>query len=500
MRARNPDTIDPATTGSRRLGVVVALMAAVGWAMASAAVSIPGETHVSSPSPDARVPLVIGQGIDQAAVVTLAASSVAESHRLEAMRERNQLGVLPLQNGITRTFDPVTVTLNERAPLSDAPRSFAGGDLVVRNGRVVWSTAVEVVGAYAIRLHLEHAKLPAGTTIFVADHAGGVSDALGTELLTPDGDMWLPPVFGATARLEVQVDHAAITGGDELRFSLGEVAELIDLAADADVWTDCDIDATCVGSGTLSVISDYREAVAHLLFMVGPGAYICSGALVNDAVPGTPIPYLLTANHCFSTQASASSLTSYFDFRSSTCNGSPPSLNSVPHVSGSTLLATNASSDFTFVELSSNPAGTNYYLGWDTAAPTGGTTLHRVSHPAGTAQKYSAGSFNATGGITCTGLPRPNFLYTSAATGSTTGGSSGAPVIKDTGGGQIVGQLYGTCHFTTWDNCSYGTFNWVDGAFATTYSSISAWLGSASSIFTDGFESGNTAAWSSTVP
>ena len=71
----------------------------------------------------------------------------------------------------------------------------------------------------------------------------------------------------------------------------------------------------------------------------------------------------------------------------------------------------------------------------------------------------------------------------------------------DTNGGQIVGQLYGTCHYTTWDNCDYGTFNWVDGAFGTTYGYVSSWLEvSSDPIFYDGFETGNTNAWTTVVP
>ena len=108
------------------------------------------------------------------------------------------------------------------------------------------------------------------------------------------------------------------------------------------------------------MISDYYDAVAHLWFMVGGGGYICSGGLVNDTVNGSWIPYLLTANHCFSTQASATSLNAYFDYRSSTCNGAAPPLGSVPRVVGSTLLATNPSTDFTFVQLNANPTGDNY--------------------------------------------------------------------------------------------------------------------------------------------
>jgi hypothetical protein len=222
---------------------------------------------------------------------------------------------------------------------------------------------------------------------------------------------------------------------------------------------------------------------------------------VADTNPGTTIPYMLTANHCFSSQASATSLIAYFDYRSSVCNGPPPSTASCPKVFGSTLLATSALSDFTFVELTGNPSGDNYYLGWTETAPSHGQEMHRIAHPAGTAQKYSRGTFLAYGGITCGSWPRPHFHYSQAVEGSTTGGSSGSPVIIDASGGQIVGQLKGVCYTAGYDDCNYNTYNWGDGAFGTTFPYISEWLQVEEvPFFEDGFETGDTSGWAAATP
>lgn len=485
----------------RRLLVVVCLLIAVACTGELFATSVPGESHVwLSPMPD-RLPLVIGTEVGFVPAATLPSAVEAEAKQVDALFEHNRLGKLPIQNGFARTFDAVTVTLDDQTQTTESLAPFAGGMLVSRGGQLVWSTAIEVADAYAVRLHLEEVKLPADAAIFVGDASGRTFGPFGAELQGPDGDIWLPPVWGSTAVVEIQVGEASVRAGESLVFSLKEIVEIFEIGVNTKAWTDCDIDATCTDSGTLSMISDYYNAVAHLWFIDGSYAYICTGGLVNDTVGASWIPYLLTAHHCFSTQAPASSLTAYFDFKTSTCDGTPPFLGSVPQVSGSTLLATNASSDFTFVELSGNPSGTNYYLGWTPDAPAHGTTLHRVSHPDGTAQKYSAGSFNATGGIVCPGKDRPDFHYSSPTTGSTTGGSSGAPVIIDALGGQIVGQLLGTCHYTTWDDCNYGTYNWIDGAFGTTYSSISSWIDpELGLIFSDGFENGGFSEWSSHIP
>src|SRR5437763_3828818 len=131
------------------------------------------------------------------------------------------------------------------------------------------------------------------------------------------------------------------------------------------------------------------------------GAYLCAGGRVIGADPTPYIPYLLTANLCFSTQTEASSLTAYVDFSTSSCNAAEPCcIWNYPSVSGATLLDSRAVSDFTFVRLNSMPSGYRWLLGWTTAALSDGTTLHRLSHPAPDhyplAQRYSQTSYESS--------------------------------------------------------------------------------------------------------
>ena len=58
--------------------------------------------------------------------------------------------------------------------------------------------------------------------------------------------------------------------------------------------------------------------------------YLCSGALVSDTDGSTTIPYLLTANHCISTQSAASTLEVFWDYKTASCNGSIPALARCP--------------------------------------------------------------------------------------------------------------------------------------------------------------------------
>ncbi|MBW3670168.1 MAG: trypsin-like peptidase domain-containing protein [Acidobacteria bacterium] len=236
----------------------------------------------------------------------------------------------------------------------------------------------------------------------------------------------------------------------------------------------CLEDASCINTSTLDVVEPARKAVAFLNFVDDDGsAGICSGALVTDTDDNGVIPYLLTANHCFSSSQSAASLEAFWDFRTNGCQGSEPGVSSLPRSNGAALLASSEKTDFTLVRLNSVPAG-RMLLGWDARASVvpHGTLVHRVAHPMGLPQVYSQYRVTTTSG-TCGELPRPDFFYSEKVMGAATGGSSGGPSFLS--GGYIVGQLFGSCGFTD-DFCSTSEYQLVDGALSTTFPTIAQWL------------------------
>ncbi|MFP5284514.1 MAG: trypsin-like peptidase domain-containing protein, partial [Thermoanaerobaculia bacterium] len=139
-----------------------------------------------------------------------------------------------------------------------------------------------------------------------------------------------------------------------------------------------------------------------------------------------------------------------------------------------TLLATSASTDFTFIRLSSIPAGRGL-LGWTTEPVPAGTLLYRLSHPQGFHMAFSATSATTTG-PTCGDAPRSRFLYSGAVLGGTLGGSSGAPVVRSDG--RVVGQLLGACGPNAEEGCDSSS-NTLDGAFSQTFASVASFLNSA---------------------
>lgn len=415
-----------------------------------------------------------------AAKLHAAAETVPEE--LAALREWNDADRLPLKNGFTRPIgDPIVVRLDGAVAAKSGVSALARGVVTAsEHGTIVWSGAVQVESAYRVRLHLTNVKLPEGATLWVYG-AGGTPIGFGKEILY-EGSLYTPSVNGPTVYLEVEIASPK-SAGDGASF---EIRDLVEILPNEGLRTfqpqpndtpSCLIDATCVSTSTFPGIAAARSGIAHLQYMKGASSFVCSGGLLNDKVPAPSfIPYLLTANHCFDTQASASSLETYFDYKTSSCNGVAPPF-PAPQV-GATLLATSTTSDFTFVRLNSVPAGRTF-LGWTSVAQGAGTKLYRVSHPfpdsfnLPAAQRYSDATTSTSFGV-CPNRPLANYLYSVGGLGGTYGGSSGSPVLL--ADGTVVGQLFGACGTAPGDGCDRVNNAAVDGKFSTTFPSIEQFI------------------------
>ncbi|MEM1411326.1 MAG: trypsin-like peptidase domain-containing protein, partial [Pseudomonadota bacterium] len=312
----------------------------------------------------------------------------------------------------------------------------------------------------------------------VANEAGELYGPFGTELMDVHGTLWTPSVYGE--RITLIAATPATTGGASFR--IASVAELFELDAqgqpklEANPKNDlpCAEDAQCIGTSSFSTIEETQSAIGSYTFVSGGSSFVCSGGLVNDTDTETFIPYFLTANHCLSTGAEASTVEVVWDYYASSCNGSAPSRGSLPRSNGATLLRTGEFADFTFLRLSNVPGG-RWFMGWETgrSAISNGTVLHRVSHPGGGPQVYSRTAVSSPPPFSCSGLPTSNYIYSSQLQGGTAGGSSGAPVLLDNG--RIVGQFFGDCGENIDDNCDYDNLA-VDGALASFFGEIATYL------------------------
>ena len=187
-----------------------------------------------------------------------------------------------------------------------------------------------------------------------------------------------------------------------------------------------------------------KHAVAKMTFRSGSYTYLCSGALINN-VRQDGTPYFMTANHCISDSAEASTLVTYFNYEVVGCSGdelSPMTL------TGASLLSTAQPSDYTLLLLNNLPTSAfqPYYAGWDVTDTTT-KMVTGIHHPDGSTKKISIDydsiyenpviiSWEGS-----TDSPISSHWVIGFDEGITGGGSSGSPLFNSND--QIIGQLHG---------------------------------------------------------
>ncbi|MBI2212064.1 MAG: trypsin-like peptidase domain-containing protein [Acidobacteria bacterium] len=390
--------------------------------------------------------------------------------------------------GISRSFaSPVGFDLSVRQSLPVAGERLGGGLFERNDDQLVWTAGFESPGAGAVRLRLEQVDLPAGTAGWVYSRTGevhGPYDLGGAQA----GPFWSNTVFSSTVFLELHLPRGTRAGAEaHLRVAAIEHLESREFAPPPSAGSldealpDCFRDVRCAGGEELAHLEEATHAIALLVFERDGSSYVCSGALVNTT-EGTEIPYVLTANHCVNSAATAKSVEFFWDYRTATCAGQVPDRSVFSRSLGASLLATGAieagEPDFSLLRLSQPPPAGRYYLGWSAAAVIGqgGTEIFRIAHPEGGPQMFSMHSVSEvpTPGE-CANLPRSSFIYSKNVIGATKGGSSGSPAFL-ADGLKIVGQLYGRCGNNLPDSCDAAQNSAVDGAFASYFAKVERWL------------------------
>lgn len=235
----------------------------------------------------------------------------------------------------------------------------------------------------------------------------------------------------------------------------------------------CELDASCADQ-----YATERNAVARMTYVGSDNRYYyCTGTLLNNTRRDLT-PYFLSANHCISTQASATSLRTDWFFRSASCNSFEPTAQTTALQRGATLLYATAAHDATLMRLNdAAPAGATL-AGWDArGTAVTGTAIYGLHHPQGDLLKYSEGQVQSyrncslsAGSITCNpGNAQSDFVNVGWSKGVTEGGSSGSAMFA---GGRVVGTLSGGS-----SSCTVSGGSDVYSRFDRTFSSqIGNWL------------------------
>ena len=216
-----------------------------------------------------------------------------------------------------------------------------------------------------------------------------------------DGEIWTPYTEGDTQLIEVFSPQLVAgstweimkIGHFERSLSAGGGAgeARINFAAGA-----CSPDVACTSNdATLDVaIAERRRSVARITFASGTGLFNCTGTLINSTSQQN---FFVTANHCISTQAEATSITFRWFYEAATCGGNSSNLvpDAVTQSTGAQLVFSNKFVDSTLLRLNANPPAGAVFSDWNATALAAGSSVVSISHPDGDVKKYALGSIQS---------------------------------------------------------------------------------------------------------
>jgi lysyl endopeptidase len=344
--------------------------------------------------------------------------------------------VLDRLAGLTQTKDgsfqfavPVAVDLNP-----------GNSGTLHNNGKeLVWMLGIRSKEARSLNLILEPFNVPPGAYVYIYDSSKKVIRGAFTDSNNTDSRI-LPtmPVPGEELILEYHIpagtqwestlgisqvahDYLGVFGTDgekDNRFGLSQP---------------CNIDINCPDGDIYKI---EKRSVCRIIVK---GIELCSGVFMNNTNQQNRALFI-TANHCIVDQNDADKTIFVFGYESPWCKGPD---GSVAHsLTGSTLRSTNATVDFSIVELSTFPPYVYrpYLAGWDVSGSVPANTV-AIHHPMGDVKKISIDQ-NSPVTATFTNMPaNSSWQILQWEKGTTEGGSSGGPLFDQNK--RVVGILTG---------------------------------------------------------
>ena len=289
----------------------------------------------------------------------------------------------------------------------------------------VWE--VHHPGATYVALHFRELDLAPGDRVVISDPAGHQAVEHTGRGRMNAGTFWARHIKGDTAVLQLVRAEASRQSSFVVdRYAAG----FVDLGSpfEAICGSDDKENAVCYASSH-SAEYDTSRAVARLL--IG-GTSMCTGWLVSAD------NYLITNEHCISTDNDALNTDYEFMAEAPNCNDSNCQLCYQGDVyTGGNLLRDNAALDYALIQITSgDPAATYGWLEIDNREAVPGEQIYIPQHPGGRAKElgiYSSASADASGVCTvfsasespCSGSGYYDVGYYC----DTEGGSSGSPVL-----------------------------------------------------------------------
>jgi lysyl endopeptidase len=244
---------------------------------------------------------------------------------------------------------------------------------------------------------------------------------------------WGPVTDGDTQLIELR-----LPAGSDTRFLRLEVAALSHLLlspygdwdpAKVGESGACNVDVRCE-SAPPAAFTNAKNAVARMIYQEG-GSFVCTGTLLNDTDSSTQVPYLFSAAHCFTSQSTANTLTTFWFYEATACRSNILDTAAARQVSGgASVLVGDRASDVLFLRLNNAPPAGSFFNGWDSSLVNSNTDALFIHHPRGDVKKRSLGRITGLGGSS---LASGSFIKAGYTSGTTEGGSSGCGLLTSNG-------------------------------------------------------------------
>jgi hypothetical protein len=302
----------------------------------------------------------------------------------------------------------------------------------------IWRYRIETNNAKSIQLIFKKFIIPVKAKLFLYnDSHSDIAGAFTSKNVQQDSTFVLADFVGNHLIIEYFEPENPEFAGEVILGSVSQAYKDIFQTTSGDSY----ININCPEGKDLQLP---KHAVCKITFRDGISSYLCSGALINNArMDGKP--YFLTANHCISDSAAASSLVAYFNYENEGCYGDAIRVRTLTKAK---LLTTAATSDYSLLLLNSTP-GWQYqpfYAGWD-AHDSVAINVSGIHHPEGMTKKLSLdydSIYSNPSPIYWEGnsvSPASTHWIVNFDRGITAEGSSGSPLLNSKN--QIIGQLHG---------------------------------------------------------
>ncbi|MFK8013702.1 MAG: hypothetical protein AB8B80_16805, partial [Marinicellaceae bacterium] len=336
----------------------------------------------------------------------------------------------------------------------------------LNDGSWVWRFEAYAESAKSLGFGLYDFYMPPTAELRFYDWSGElVKGPFNDQKNKPHKQLWPGPIIGDTVVVELSVSNKY---KDYVSFSIKNISrgyksiwndvELIPKLGAQKFWESNDDFALKSGSCNVDTIcddgDDWRDqisSVGRYTITRSNGTFLCTGQMINNTANDGKALFL-TANHCGFNNSNAASINLWWNYESRMCraqgsssSGSPISTNSFNDTqSGSTFLASFATSDFALLELDQipNAAYEIFYTGWDRRDMATNSAVG-IHHPSGHAKRISFEDdpTSITSYLQSNSGIRSHIRVTDWDKGTTEGGSSGSGLW--TSDKLLIGQLHG---------------------------------------------------------